>query len=54
MAFLEGLFFVPEARRRGVAASLVAAVETWGRQKRRVKLAADALVGNRVSRAFMV
>jgi len=51
VAFLEGLYVVPEARRRGVARALVAAVERWARERGCVELASDARIGNRVGRA---
>jgi aminoglycoside 6'-N-acetyltransferase I len=49
VAFLEGLFVVPAARRRGVAAALVGAVEQWARAQGCSEIASDAAVGNRAS-----
>jgi aminoglycoside 6'-N-acetyltransferase I len=47
VAFLEGLYVVPAARRTGVAAALVGAVEQWARAKGCSELASDAAIGNR-------
>lgn len=56
VAFLEGLYVVPEHRRRGVAARLVAAVEAWALARGAAELASDVLVENvpsqRVHRAL--
>ena len=49
VAFLEGLYVVPEARRHGVAAALVATVERWARDFGCRELASDALLDNNVS-----
>jgi aminoglycoside 6'-N-acetyltransferase I len=49
IAFLEGLYVVPQARRQGVAASLVAAVADWARAVGCRELASDAVVENSVS-----
>ncbi|HTL25857.1 MAG TPA: aminoglycoside 6'-N-acetyltransferase [Burkholderiales bacterium] len=46
VAFLEGLYVVPEARRHGVAAALVATVERWARDFGCRELASDALLDN--------
>lgn len=51
VAFLEGLYVVPEARRHGVARVLVEAVEGWARERGCVELASDARIDNRVGRA---
>lgn len=48
VAFLEGLYVVPQARRRGVAAFLVAAVCEWGRGAGCGEIASDAALENSV------
>lgn len=52
VAFLEGVFVVPDARRRGVARALVAWVEGWGRARGCRELASDALLDNDASHAM--
>lgn len=54
VAYLEGLFVVPEARRRGVAAALMAAAERWGRSQGCTEIAADTAPENVVSAATIV
>lgn len=49
VAFLEGIYVVPEARRKGVAASLVRAVSHWAQCAGCRELASDALLDNCVS-----
>jgi len=49
VAFLEGVYVVPEARRRGVAASLVAAVTQWALGVGCREFALDALLENDTS-----
>lgn len=49
VAFLEGLYVVPQARRKGVAASLVAAVCGWARGAGCRELASDAALENAIS-----
>jgi len=51
VAYLEGWYVVPEARRRGVGAALVRAAEDWGRAQGCSEFASDALLGNDVSAA---
>jgi aminoglycoside 6'-N-acetyltransferase I len=51
VGFLEGLYVVPAARRRGVGAALVAAVERWIRERGCAELASDALLDNVASHA---
>ena len=51
VAFLEGLFVVPEARRRGVARALVRAVADWGRARGCEELASDTPLENTTSQA---
>ena len=46
VAFLEGIYVVPEARRQGIAAELVDAVIDWGRDAGCRELASDALLDN--------
>lgn len=52
VVFLEGIFVVPEHRRRGVAGQLVAAVEQWAREIGVRELASDADLANTVSHAM--
>jgi aminoglycoside 6'-N-acetyltransferase I len=52
VAYLEGIYVVPSARRRGVARQLVAAVERWGRELGCREFASDALLDNLESHAF--
>jgi aminoglycoside 6'-N-acetyltransferase I len=49
VAFLEGIYVLPEARRQGVAASLVDAVCSWARESGCRELASDALLENEAS-----
>ena len=49
VAFLEGLYVLPEARRRGVARALVAAVERWALDLGCRELASDASIENELS-----
>jgi len=51
VAFLEGLYVVPEARRKGIAASLVSAVSQWAHSVGHSELASDALLENETSHA---
>jgi aminoglycoside 6'-N-acetyltransferase I len=51
VAFLEGLYVVPEARRKGIAASLVSAVSQWAHSVGCRELASDALLENETSHA---
>ena len=46
VAFLEGIYVIPSARRIGVARSLIAAVERWGRAQGCTEFASDALLAN--------
>ena len=46
VAFLEGWYVDPDARRRGVGRALVAAVEHWARAAGLRELASDALLEN--------
>ena len=51
VAFLEGLFVVPDARRRGVARTLVESVVKWASGEGCTELASDALLDNCASHA---
>lgn len=51
VAFLEGIYVVPEARRKGIAAALVAAVTRWALDVGCRELASDALLENQASHA---
>jgi aminoglycoside 6'-N-acetyltransferase I len=51
VAYLEGWFVVPDARRRGVGRALVAAAEEWGRSQGCREFASDTLPENAVSAA---
>jgi aminoglycoside 6'-N-acetyltransferase I len=51
VAYLEGWYVVPGARRTGVGAALIAAAEQWGVEQGCTELGSDSLVDNRVSRA---
>jgi aminoglycoside 6'-N-acetyltransferase I len=46
VAFLEGLYVEPAARRNGVARALVADVENWARAQRCTELASDSPLDN--------
>ena len=48
VGFLEGLYVVPPARRRGVARALVAAVCDWTRRSGCRELASDAVLENSI------
>jgi len=52
VAFLEGLYVAPHARRRGIAAALVAEVSRWGRERGCRELFSDALLDNAASHAM--
>ena len=49
VAFLEGLYVVPDARRLGVARTLVENVEHWARSVGCGELASDARIENALS-----
>ncbi|MBA4265655.1 MAG: aminoglycoside 6'-acetyltransferase [Comamonadaceae bacterium] len=51
VAYLEGLYVRPKARRQGVARALVQAVAHWARGRGCEELASDALLSNRTSQA---
>ncbi len=46
IAYLEGWYVEPEARRRGIGAALVRAAEAWGREMGCTEFASDADPGN--------
>lgn len=52
VAFIEGLFVLPHARRRGVAGALMAEVVAWARARGCRELASDALLDNIGSHAM--
>ncbi len=51
VAYLEGWFVIPEARRQGFGRALVAAAEEWGRSQGCTEFASDAHPDNDVSHA---
>lgn len=51
-ASLEGLFVLPEHRRDGVAAALLAAVSAWAREHGCSHIGSDAELGNAASHAW--
>jgi aminoglycoside 6'-N-acetyltransferase I len=52
VAFVEGIYVMPEHRHKGVARALVAAVEGWARNQGIRELASDALLENNPSHAM--
>jgi aminoglycoside 6'-N-acetyltransferase I len=52
VAFLEGVFVLPEERRRGIAHALVGAVESWARDRVCTEFASDASTENPESHRF--
>ena len=52
VAFLEGIYIEPSARRSGAAGQLLAAVEAWGRANGCSELGSDAELTNVQSHAF--
>lgn len=46
VAYLEGWYVVPHARRRGIGRALVEAAETWGREQSCAEFASDASPDN--------
>ena len=51
VAYLEGWYVVPEARRHGVGRALVRAAEDWAREQGCAEFASDALLDNHTSAA---
>ena len=54
VAFLEGIYIVPEHQRGGLGRELCSAVESWGRTRGCKEMASDALFDNRESHAFHI
>jgi aminoglycoside 6'-N-acetyltransferase I len=54
VAYLEGWYVVPEARRRGVGRALVAAAEQWARGQGCTEFASDTQLENETSAAAHV
>jgi aminoglycoside 6'-N-acetyltransferase I len=52
VAFLEGLYVVPAARRNGIGGRLVAAVAAWARDQGIRELASDTAIDNLASHAM--
>lgn len=51
VAYLEGWYVAPDARRKGVGGALVRAAEEWARAQGCTEFASDALIDNDVSAA---
>ena len=49
VAYLEGWYIVPEARRRGIGRALVEVAEAWGRAEGCIELASDTEPDNKIS-----
>jgi aminoglycoside 6'-N-acetyltransferase I len=47
--FVEGWYVVPQARRTGVGRALIAAAESWSRERGYTEIGSDALLDNSVS-----
>lgn len=54
VAFLEGLYVEPSARRRGIARALVREVATWAKEKGCTELASDTQIDNVKSQSVHV
>ena len=52
VAFLEGIYVLPEYRRSGVASALVQQVEHWAKQFACTEFASDAALDNTISHAM--
>ncbi|KYQ84815.1 aminoglycoside 6'-acetyltransferase [Acinetobacter sp. NRRL B-65365] len=52
VAFLEGIYVLPEYRRSGVATTLVQQVEDWAKQFSCTEFASDAAIDNTISHAM--
>nr|WP_206434384.1 GNAT family N-acetyltransferase [Iodobacter ciconiae] len=52
VAFLEGIYVEPSARRRGIAGKLVAAAEQWAKEYGCKEFASDAAIDNIQSHAM--
>lgn len=51
VAYLEGWYVEPDARRRGIGEALVRAAEDWAKARGCAEFASDALIDNQVSAA---
>jgi aminoglycoside 6'-N-acetyltransferase I len=51
VAFLEGLYVIPDARHQGIARTLVESVVKWALREGCTELASDALIDNRTAHA---
>ena len=51
VAYLEGWYVLPEARRRGVGKALVIASEDWARSQRCTEFGSDTVIDNEASAA---
>lgn len=51
VAYLEGWYVVPGARRNGVGRALIAAAEQWARQQGCTEFGSDAVIDNEISAA---
>jgi aminoglycoside 6'-N-acetyltransferase I len=52
VGYLEGLYVLPDDRRRGVGTALVDAAEAWAREQGCAEMGSDALLANLESQAF--
>lgn len=52
VGYLEGIFVAEKARRRGLAAQLLAACEAWAREQGCAEFASDCTLQNTASRRF--
>ncbi|MCU4581302.1 AAC(6')-Ighjkrstuvwx family aminoglycoside N-acetyltransferase [Acinetobacter gyllenbergii] len=52
VAFLEGIYVLPEYRRSGIATGLVQQVEIWAKQFACTEFASDAALDNQISHAM--
>ena len=52
VAYVEGLYVMPEKRRQGIGRLLIDKAEDWARGRGLAELASDALIGNEASIAM--
>ncbi|MCH7315406.1 AAC(6')-Ighjkrstuvwx family aminoglycoside N-acetyltransferase [Acinetobacter sp. ANC 3882] len=52
VAFLEGIYVLPEHRRSGIATQLIQQVEQWAKQYACTEFASDAAIDNTISHAM--